>query len=63
MHLVAQLVLQGIEDDFEGAAPVVRGQILHVLQQERRRTFRRDDARHVEEQRALRLVPESGLTA
>ena len=63
MHLVAQFVLQRVEDDFERAPMVVGRQVLHVFQQERRRTFRGDDARHVEEQGALGLVPEAGLAA
>ena len=63
VHLIAQFILQSVNNDLERAALVVRGQILHVLQQERRRSLRRDDAGHVEEQRALRLVAEPGLTA
>ena len=39
------------------------GEVLHVLQQERGGTFGGDDARHVEEQGALRFVTEPGLPA
>ena len=63
MHLVAQLVPQGVEDDLERAAVVVGCQVLHVLKQERGGALRGDDACHIEEQGALRLVSESGRAA
>ena len=59
MHFVAEFVAQGLQDHVEGAALVVRQQILHVLQQERGGALGRDDPRDVEKERALRRAFET----
>ena len=59
VDVVAKVVGQGAADDVEGAAFVVRDEVLDVLQQKGARAFRFDDARHVEEQRALRFAGET----
>ena len=59
LHMVAKLFPQRAQDDVEGAALVVRAQVLYVLQQKGLGLLGRDDPRHVEEQRSLRFVGES----
>lgn len=48
VHLVAELVAQRLQDHVEGAALVVRQQVLCVFEQERGGALRGDDARDVE---------------
>src|SRR3546814_503422 len=61
--LVAKFLGQRFEDDLEGAPFIVTGQILNVLQQERRRSPSFQDARDIEEQSALRFVQKSVFAA
>lgn len=63
VDVVAEVFGQGAADDIKGAAFVVRDEILDVLQQESARTFCLDDARHVEEQRALCFAGEAVFLA
>lgn len=63
MDVVAEVVGQGTADNVEGAAFVVRDEVLDVLQQEGARALCLDDARHVEEQRALCFAGEAVLLA
>src|SRR3546814_8779175 len=56
VNAVAEILRQHLLDDAEGVALVVTDQVLHVFQQERLWPFRLQDARDIEEQRALCLV-------
>src|SRR3546814_17887016 len=61
--LVTHFLGQRFEEDLEGAPFIVTGQILNVLQQERRRSPSFQDARDIEEQSALRFVQKSVFAA
>ncbi|CAM2160959.1 hypothetical protein PT2222_90176 [Paraburkholderia tropica] len=63
MHVVAEFVTQDLKNYVEGAALVVRQQVLDVLQQKGGRPLFGDDARHVEKERALRGALETVRTA
>ena len=53
MHVITQFVAQGVQDDAESVAAIVREQVFHVFQQEGARAFGGNDARHVKEQGPL----------
>lgn len=53
VYVIAQLVAQGLQDDAERVAPVVRKQVLDVLQKECLGPLGGDDPRHVKEQCSL----------
>ena len=59
VDVVAEVVGQGAADDVEGAAFVVRDEVFDVFQQKGARAFCFDNARHVEEQRALCFAGET----
>lgn len=53
MHVVAEFVPQGLQDDPECITLVMRNQILDVFQKERFGALGGNNARHVKEKRAL----------